>query len=105
MTNAFWRRDNADLVKKLDAEALEVAGVLVHQLRVQPHQPAYTLLFDDDGLGTAYIGRATPGSLASAPAWELRKLLTSGNNIEILWAEGSGLFDKVWDARLSYTYS
>ncbi len=105
MSDAFWRRDNADLTKKLDAEELLVAGVVVHQLRVQPHAPAYLFRLDDDGAGTAYLGRALPGSSSADPVWELRKLLTSGYNVAILWADGSGLFDKVWDDRAGYSYS
>lgn len=53
-----------------------------------------------------YKGEAAVGSLTSAPLWRIRKLiLASDNDVSETWASGNANFDKVWDDRLSLTYS
>ncbi len=105
MSDAFWRRDNADIRKKLDTELLTINGLEVHRLRIQSNNRALSLRFEDTGTGTAYLGRAEIGSSTTDPVWEIRQLLTTGGNIIILWADGDALFNKSWDARTGYSYS
>jgi YD repeat-containing protein len=59
------------------------------------------------GTDPIYIGRANPGSLPSASAWQICKLTYdgSGNPLSILFANGSRAFDQVWDSRASLSYS
>jgi hypothetical protein len=105
MSDGFVRRSNADLDKKVDAEILVVDGTQVYRLRTQAQPAVRHLLFDDAGSSTFYIGRAVPGTATSAASWEIRKLLTLGNNVEILWADGDGNYDNIWDNRASLSYS
>lgn len=105
MTDAFWRRDNADLAKKLDAEALDVGGVLVHQLRVQAGAQPLTTKLEAVSDSLYYIGQARPGALVTEAVWALRQMLIIGANVTILWADGTAAADKIWDDRASYIYS
>jgi hypothetical protein len=53
-----------------------------------------------------YKAEATVGSLNSAASWRIRKItIALDSDIIETWADGNALFDKVWDNRLSYTYS
>ena len=54
-----------------------------------------------------YLGRAAIGSTKSSAVWQIRKFLydASDNATDILWASGDKNFDKVWNDRLTYTYS
>lgn len=105
MNNGFVRRSAADLDKRVDTEFLVVDGIQVYRLRTQAQPAVRHLLFDDAGDNTFYIGRAVPGTATTTAAWEIRKLLTLGNNVEILWADGDGNYDNIWDNRASLSYS
>ncbi len=105
MSDGFIRRSNADLDKKIDTELLVVDGVQVHRLRTQSQPALLHTLLDDAGGNALYIGRAAPGIPTTEAAWEIRKLLTLGNNLEILWADGDGNYDNIWDNRASLSYS
>jgi hypothetical protein len=53
-----------------------------------------------------YRGEAIPGTLDSAAAWRIRKItIASDNDVRETWANGDASYDKIWDNRLSYTYS
>lgn len=53
-----------------------------------------------------YRGEAAVGSLVSAPAWRIRKLVIGvDGDVSETWADGNANFDNVWDDRLSLTYS
>ncbi len=55
---------------------------------------------------TEYLGKAVPGTATSAATWQIKKLIYSGNYvIEILFADGDGDFDNVWDNHASLSYS
>jgi hypothetical protein len=64
----------------------------------------YNKLIDVDGNFT-YIGEAVPGTSPTATAWRIKRVEQVGADINILWANGSSSFDKVWVDRLSYSYS
>jgi hypothetical protein len=53
-----------------------------------------------------YKAEAPVGVANSAPLWRIRLITisTGGDTVET-WANGNSNFDKVWDNRLSYTYS
>lgn len=70
------------------------------EVTVKQTQVATKILFEEIG-ATTYIGKATPGTASSANSWQIMKL----TNDEVLFANGSDLFNNVWDNRLSYTYS
>jgi len=50
-----------------------------------------------------YIGEAGPGSLTGAQKWRIQRLTIADNTI--VWADGNGEFDNVWDDYASLTYA
>ena len=54
-----------------------------------------------------YYGEALPGTAKSDSKWRIKKNTYdgSGNLTDIEWADGTYLFNKVWDDRANYTYS
>jgi hypothetical protein len=55
-----------------------------------------------------YIGEATAGTAGSAALWRIKKLTftsVDGEDVSIQWASGTSLFDKIWNDRLSLTYT
>ena len=54
-----------------------------------------------------YKGEAEPGTLTSASAWRIKKIefIGADEDVETTFADGNGDFDKIWNNRLSYTYS
>jgi len=50
-----------------------------------------------------YIGEAVPGNLTSASRWRIMRLTIADNTI--VWADGNGDFDNIWDDHLILSYS
>ena len=67
----------------------------------------YTIFLDYDGDGNLiYAGKAKLGSTASEAVWQIIQLsYSSGNLSSKKWANGDLLFDKVWNNRVSESYS
>lgn len=64
------------------------------------------LLFDGEDAAYQYVGEAPIGVATSAANWRIYRLhLTGTNSVSRTWADGSDLFNKVWDNRNTYTYS
>lgn len=58
------------------------------------------------GEDVIYRGYADPGVLDSESLWRIKKLVIwVDGDVTTLWADGTALFDKVWNSRASYTYS
>lgn len=59
----------------------------------------------DDTTSSAYIyfGEAAPGTLSSASGWRISRMTVT--NGTILWADGDGDFNKIWDQRATGTYT
>ena len=56
-------------------------------------------------VGSTFVGEAAPGSLRTAAVWRIKRIYElADNQIEIIYANGSADFDKVWDDRLTYTF-
>lgn len=52
-----------------------------------------------------YIGEALPGSGTSEAKWRIKRVdQQTGDDYEIIWADGTAEFTKVWDDRLTLTY-
>lgn len=68
---------------------------------------AYSKQVDEVDATTTYIGEANPGSGTdfSSAVWRIQQITFTGDDIQILWAEGNSDFDKVWDDRESYSYT
>lgn len=71
---------------------------------VTPIDVTFAVRLDQVDSTTTYVGEAPIGSLDTEPRWRVRKLLTSGSVLSILWADGNQQFDNVWDNRASLTY-
>jgi len=78
---------------------LEVLERLKAELEVQ-----YDRLVDEDGTFT-YIGEAEPGTDRTTALWRIKRIEEfPDGDIDILWANGTAAFDKIWDDRATYTY-
>lgn len=65
----------------------------------------FTELIDTVGSDT-YVGFAVPGTATSAANWKIKKVTDlGGDDYSIKWADGTDALTKVWDDRLTYTYS
>lgn len=64
----------------------------------------YNKLIDVDGAFT-YIGEAVPGTATTSPLWRIKRVETIGQDINILWASGSADLNKIWNNRVTYSYS
>ena len=69
----------------------------------------YTTITTDDANGDIeYVGWAAPGSgdLTDEALWRIAKVTyTSGGNPIAKWADGVATFTKVFDDKLTYTYT
>lgn len=65
----------------------------------------FSILIEDLGTGTTYSGKASAGSLSSDAVWQVKKIVESGGDLTITFADGDTNFDNVWDDRASLTYS
>lgn len=59
---------------------------------------------DDVGGGVTYVGEANPGTVNSDSTWRIKKIVETGPDIVISWADGDSDYDNVWDDRLTLTY-
>lgn len=66
----------------------------------------YTYRIDEtSSVGKTYIGKAVPDSLESDPVWQIKVIDETGDEIEILFADGDANFDNKWTERLTKNYS
>ena len=61
------------------------------------------LQVDSVGL-TTYLGYAEPGTVTSDTTWAVKRIVETGNDVVITWADGDKSFDNIWDDRLTLTY-
>lgn len=66
--------------------------------------PATLDNIDENADGNTYFGTAAPGTVTSAPAWQIMRMSTSGTNKTFKYANGDSGFSAVWDNRTSLTY-
>lgn len=67
-------------------------------------QKEYATIIDDVSPIT-YIGKAQAGSAKSGAVWQIKKMVETGPDLEITFADGNANFDNIWDNRASLTYS
>jgi len=58
----------------------------------------------DNLTNTVYIGTALMGTVDSAPAWSIKRLVFSGTEVITTWADGNALPDNIWANRASLSY-
>ena len=63
-----------------------------------------TILFDAPDSNTYYIGEAPFGAATTDPIWRIKRLVFSGANFTLDWADGNDEFNKIWDNRTLFTY-
>jgi len=86
--------------KKFVSEALDS---VLERLRIDL-EVQYDKLIDVDGDFT-YVGEAVPGSERDAASWRIKRVYEIGDDIEVIWANNSADFDKVWNDRATYEYN
>lgn len=65
-----------------------------------------TNLLQVDQVGaTTYVGYAIAGTATSAATWAIKRIIETGNDASITWADGDKDYNNIWDNRLSLTYS
>lgn len=67
----------------------------------------YTIVIEYDASNNpVYVGEAKTGTAKSASGWRIKKITydVSNNPTDIMWAESSSQFDKIWANRASYKY-
>ncbi len=79
----------------------DASGVHVQHMRPDL-DAAYSVRVDEGGTYT-YIGHALPGAATSAASWRVKRLTNA--DATVLWADGNGNFDNIWDNRASLSYS
>jgi hypothetical protein len=60
---------------------------------------------DDDGAGTVYTGYAVSGSANSEAKWFIMKSVTLGTLTTIRFASAPFTMNKIWNNRVSLSYS
>ena len=65
---------------------------------------SFNTILDEASATITYVGKAFPNTGTSDPSWSISRI-DSSSGTEILWADGTGYFNKIWDDRASYTYS
>lgn len=60
---------------------------------------------DTTTAGITYLGMAEIGTAAADNMWQIRTIDDTSGDTQILWADGNGRFDNVWDDRASLSYS
>lgn len=65
----------------------------------------YAIRVDEVSSSLIYRAEAVAGSANSAAVWRIQKISISGSVITVQWADGVSTFTKVWNDRLTYTYS
>lgn len=54
--------------------------------------------------GTAYHGWAACGTATSEAKWRIRRIVTTGDDVVIDWADGDSNYDNIWDNRVALSY-
>lgn len=65
---------------------------------------AYEIRIDEVSETVTYVGKALPGAETNNPVWQIRKIVVSGTETSIEWADGDAFQDNIWDNRISLTY-
>lgn len=65
----------------------------------------YALQYDDVGSGVSYLGQALPGTSTASALWRVKKIVATGPDVVITFADGNSNFDNIWANRLGLAYS
>ena len=91
--------DTLDLVVDGVAEVeVNTAGILS-----EARYKNYLLQVDTVG-NVTYLGYAQPGTVTSSATWAIKRIIETGNDASIMWADGDRVYDNTWDDRLILSY-
>ena len=76
---------------------------IIERLQIGMEQQ-YDRLVDTEGDYT-YIGESVPGTARDASTWRIKRVYEQGDDLEIIWADNTADFAKVWDDRATYEYN
>jgi hypothetical protein len=62
-------------------------------------------VIDEPTSSITYVGEALTGTSVGAASWRIKRISVSGSVSIIEWADGDGLFNNVWNDRVSLSYS
>lgn len=96
---------NVKLTNLLPNDALVWNGVYWENAQMSGAQTVYTKRVDYVSASLTYIGEATPGTAEGSALWRIKKIVTTGDDIDITFADGDSSFDNIWTNRASLTYS
>lgn len=54
---------------------------------------------------TTYVGEAAPGSSNAAAVWRIKRIVETGPDSVLRWADGDTNFDNIWNNRAALTYT
>lgn len=69
------------------------------------HKMNYETHIDEVSLTLTYVGKAFPGATTSEAIWQIQRILTTGTETVIEFADGDDKFDNIWTARAGLTYT
>ena len=64
----------------------------------------FKIIIVEESPMVTYIGKASPGSLTTAAAWNIQRITNSEKSQVIEWAEGRP-FSNIWDNYKTLSYS
>lgn len=105
VTAAYRVRSIEKNAAQVQVVALDVGGTGAESIltgSIPTSAGAYALRYDE-GATYTYIASALPGSSDAAAVWQIKRLTNTDNTI--IWADGDGNFDNVWNDRASLTYA
>jgi len=95
---------NANKKKFVTLNIVDVINNIRTELEMQYDRLVYETL-DSDGTSLVYIGEAAPGSNSGDAAWRIKRVAEfADGNTQIIWANDTEAFDKIWNDRETYTY-
>ena len=81
---------------------------LVTTIGTAPDSPTalteYALRLDEVSPTLSYVGEAAPGTTDGEAKWRIKRLDTSGADLDIKWANGAADFVHIWNNRATLTY-
>lgn len=98
-----WRED---IQKFVTLNISDVINSIRTELEVQYDRLVFERADSDMTVASiTFVGEATPGSTQDSAVWRIKRVreLTDGNT-EVLWANDTDAFDKVWTSKETYTY-
>lgn len=66
---------------------------------------AYATRVDEVSSSLTYVGKAVIGTAVATAGWQISRIVISGTETIITYADGNASFDNIWNDRASLSYS